>query len=744
MTAPTDVPPTQMLLRSQIQPSALNVRKDFIKEKIDELVESFREHGFKSSGALLVRRIPEELRIEPTSNSWLVQRFSAEHNGWETLHDCKTEEEACEKLVASARFEIIWGERRWHAAGVLGMKYVPAVVEEHSNLEAMELNMVENLARADLNAMEEAAGFRRLMDEKPPDGKPAHTPQSIAKRVGCSVMHVQDRLALYRLSGTRAEQDVIEGKLPPYHAVLIARLATPALREEVANKVVRPAYGPSPMPRPQLENLIRDEYQKELRGAKFDTKDEALLPLQLDEQGNRLLGGSCADCPFNSKNQEAGGRLWQCTNLHCFRAKEAAAFEKWRAESTDEAAARVALSAEENATLWDFNGATLCASAAAKYVDLEEKPILQDLKPGVDAVEPWKKLVAGQNLPVILARDGAGKERHLVARPLALSAAQQNGHEIFRTPIKAKKKDSADLQAIAEAEKLAQAREAIILGEQDARLREARNTLGALMINSEVCFLLLAQCLITTLAEGALASRAAENRGWTAAEKLGAEDYLLKYAKRLTVNQRAAFLFEMALALQTPTDKTRQAWAKALEVDIKAIRKACEERFAVEDKALAEKKNITEGLHWVSKKSAVSDFTWSPANVCENPDDCEVGMPAPEKITVIVKVARSEKGWHSGADVHSTKYGGFSHGASKTTTAYSSRELAVRAALLEVQEHLKTSGMSAALARIKDYLTLLGTSKKSPKKTPEEELAAKAGVKPPRKVKAKPKAKKAA
>lgn len=96
-------------------------------------------------------------------------------------------------LGSSAHYTLIAGERRWHAARLAGLEVVPAIVKDVTSQEMLELALVENLQRADLNALEEALAFRQLMDEF------GLTQQQVADRVGKSRVAVTNSVRLLRL-----------------------------------------------------------------------------------------------------------------------------------------------------------------------------------------------------------------------------------------------------------------------------------------------------------------------------------------------------------------------------------------------------------------------------------------------------------------------------------------------------------------------------------------------------------------
>jgi ParB family chromosome partitioning protein len=132
----------------QLRPGRFQPRRRMSDAELDELAESIASKGVLQP--LLVRRIPED----------------------------------------PAAFEIVAGERRWRAAQRAGLHEVPVVVREFGDGEALEVALVENLQRQDLSPLEEAEGFRRLMEEF------GHTQEALAKVVGKSRSHVANALRL--------------------------------------------------------------------------------------------------------------------------------------------------------------------------------------------------------------------------------------------------------------------------------------------------------------------------------------------------------------------------------------------------------------------------------------------------------------------------------------------------------------------------------------------------------------------
>jgi ParB family transcriptional regulator, chromosome partitioning protein len=141
-----------------IVPSALQPRKDFGRDALQELIDSIRQHGI----------------IQPL----IVRLATASPSGGGQT---------------GARFELIAGERRWRAAQEIGLATVPALIRSANDLEVLELSLIENLQRADLNPIEEAQGYARLANEF------GMRQEDIALKVGRSRAAVANALRLLDL-----------------------------------------------------------------------------------------------------------------------------------------------------------------------------------------------------------------------------------------------------------------------------------------------------------------------------------------------------------------------------------------------------------------------------------------------------------------------------------------------------------------------------------------------------------------
>ena len=172
---------------SQVEPGLKQPRKRFDEESLQDLADSIRIHGV----------------IQPLT----VRR------------------------LASGYYQIIAGERRWRAAKLAGLTEVPAVIIEADDRKVMELGLIENLQREDLNPMEEANGYKVLMEEY------GMTQEEVAQRVGKSRPAVANALRLLALPDP-VHQLLEEGKLSAGHARAILAAPTGELQKKLAQKVV--------------------------------------------------------------------------------------------------------------------------------------------------------------------------------------------------------------------------------------------------------------------------------------------------------------------------------------------------------------------------------------------------------------------------------------------------------------------------------------------------------------------------
>ena len=216
---------------SQVEPGLNQPRKRFEPAALADLAESIRVHGI----------------IQPLT----VRR------------------------LASGYYQIIAGERRWRAAKEAGLTEVPAVIIEADDRKVMELGLIENLQREDLNPAEEARGYQSLMEDY------GLTQEQVAQRMGKSRPAVANTLRLLALPDDLMTL-VEEGQLSAGHARTILGAPTPSLQRQAAKRVVEEQLSVR-----QTEALVK-ALQKEKRTK--PAPDGADLSLYLGELEKNLSG----------------------------------------------------------------------------------------------------------------------------------------------------------------------------------------------------------------------------------------------------------------------------------------------------------------------------------------------------------------------------------------------------------------------------------------------------------------------
>jgi ParB family transcriptional regulator, chromosome partitioning protein len=177
-----------------------------------------------------------------------------------------------------AKFELVAGERRWRAAQKAGLKEVPIIVRKLDDSKALELSLVENLQREDLNPIEEAEGFRRLTDEF------GYSQDQLAERVGKDRSTVANALRLLKLPAA-IKEDLAEGKITAGHARAILSLPSSAEMNLLKNQIVKQQLSVR-----QAENIARRMLQAGAKPGKPSKAKADPNVRRLEEDLQRVLG----------------------------------------------------------------------------------------------------------------------------------------------------------------------------------------------------------------------------------------------------------------------------------------------------------------------------------------------------------------------------------------------------------------------------------------------------------------------
>lgn len=174
-------------------------------------------------------------------------------------------------------YELVTGERRLRASKLAGKSSIPAIIVDFSDTQMMEIALLENVQREDLNAIEEAQGYEKLMQ------KIGYTQEELAHRVGKSREHVANLLRLLKLPAS-IQNYVVTKQLSMGHVRALLALKDERLMEDVAQKAIRLHLSvravetmvkhinePKEKPQPKQKSIHLDPIEQRLQG-KFQTK----------------------------------------------------------------------------------------------------------------------------------------------------------------------------------------------------------------------------------------------------------------------------------------------------------------------------------------------------------------------------------------------------------------------------------------------------------------------------------------
>lgn len=219
---------------AKIRPNPYQPRREFDEAALQELAESIKEHGIISP--LIVRK-------------------------------------------SIKGFELVAGERRLRAAKEVGLAKVPIIVKEYTDQQLMEIALIENLQREDLNPLEEAEAYEKLIQHY------SYTQEALAKKLGKSRPHVTNILRLLQLPD-KIKELVTQGALSMGHARALIAVEDHELQWKLASETI--AKGLSVR---QLEELVQQmNVSRETKAKKNVKKDKALV--QVEERLRNRLGTS--------------------------------------------------------------------------------------------------------------------------------------------------------------------------------------------------------------------------------------------------------------------------------------------------------------------------------------------------------------------------------------------------------------------------------------------------------------------
>ena len=217
-------PSVNKLRIMEIEPNHDQPRKDFDEKSLSELAESIEQHG-----------VLQPLVVRP---------------------------------LANGSYQLVAGERRWRAARIAGLTEVPVVIKELTDEEVIEIAMIENLQREDLNPLEEALGYRYMMDEL------NITQEQAAEKVGKSRPAVANALRLLKLPNEI--QDMVKNNLiSPGHARALLGFDSEDMIVQTAKMIIKEDLSVR-----EVENLVKKS-KKISKVAKQQKRDKLLSEVEI-------------------------------------------------------------------------------------------------------------------------------------------------------------------------------------------------------------------------------------------------------------------------------------------------------------------------------------------------------------------------------------------------------------------------------------------------------------------------------
>ncbi|AIS53587.1 stage 0 sporulation protein J [Thermoanaerobacter kivui] len=231
---------------SDIQPNQYQPRKHFNEETLKELADSIKEHGVIQP--IIVRKI-------------------------------------------NSSYQIVAGERRWRAAKIAGLSEIPAIIKDFDDRQVMEIALIENLQREDLDPIDEAKAYKSLMEQF------NLTQEEISKRVGKSRSAIANSIRLLNLD-ERVQNMLSKGDITIGHAKVILSLTNKNLQYEVANKIVLEGLNVR-----DTEKLIKNLSETNRKVSKRNERKSTNVHLKEIEENLCSLLGTKVKISHKSKNK---------------------------------------------------------------------------------------------------------------------------------------------------------------------------------------------------------------------------------------------------------------------------------------------------------------------------------------------------------------------------------------------------------------------------------------------------------
>ncbi len=231
---------------NKIEPNKMQPRKAFEEDSLQELADSIKQHGI----------------IQPL----IVQK-------------------------KGKMYEIIAGERRWRAARLAGLKEIPVLIKDYSDQEVFEIALIENIQREDLNAIEEALAYQRLIEEY------KLKQDEVAERVGKSRVAVTNFMRLLKLD-KRVQQMLIDDMISGGHARALLAIKDGEKQFNIANLVFDGKLSVR-----ETEKLVKKMLEPKPEKMIAATTEDSFIYRELEDKMKQIFGSKVA---INRKNNNKG------------------------------------------------------------------------------------------------------------------------------------------------------------------------------------------------------------------------------------------------------------------------------------------------------------------------------------------------------------------------------------------------------------------------------------------------------
>ena len=511
--------------------SATNPRQRFDEEGLKELAESVRTHGILSP--LLVR--PKNERS----------------------------------------FEIVFGARRYRAAQMAEAATAPVRIKNMTDAEVLEAQLIENLQRESVHPLEEAQGFRALLNLE----EPKYSIEQIAAKTGKSPAYVAQRSKLTELVEVAVEA-FYRDEIGVGHALLLAKL--PADKQEAAlTACFQEEWSASRdrkakrilLPVRNLQSWIEQNILLVLKDAPFDKRDAHLV----------AIAGSCVDCPNRTGHNKLLfadlGKQDACTDPSCYQAKVDAHVAKTLADKPKLVQISTAYTKPQE-------GST--ALSRGKYVAIrEEKPKDKD-----EAQRPEYKTCRYIAEAIVAEGEGKGTTHKVCANP--------------ECPIHHPKKQPTRADASFKAQQEKERREAAIANTTGIRVLAAiAEAVPVRLMKRDLLF--VAERLTSLLDESRLSIVARRYGIKKAKDNDSIEKLFVAYLRRAEESVLGSVLVEQSILLSAARNNSAQVLrdaATAYKVDTDAIALKVKQEFAAKEKARGAKKAPAKAAAAKLKKTA--------------------------------------------------------------------------------------------------------------------------------------------